>query len=301
MNLKTNSVIILALCLLLTSCVNKKKKESTAVGNQAIAAEGTWGGVVREADGRVVYRMVALNVKGFEMMSKSIGVQNEMLIDRGAVKLTGDSVIVGGATYCVSKDMLYNRSDTLVRLNKDTRLPMPVRQLYMIATADGATATLERYTQGGRQIAIFGFGGKTYRLKLNEQNTQVNEYTDGKNHLEMEIVDPAPEPETTPVFDNGKTKCEFRIASPTNNLYASKNAPQYDVLYFTGEEKNFVMLLAPQTKDCHILPQTEAWSKGAVYSDEKTKWKINGETAELFKFNTYLCLKYKIINAKHNL
>lgn len=280
MNLKSNLVIIIALCLFLTSCTDKKKSNQSNGQNGISVAEGTFAGIVHGTDGETVYKMVALNAKGFEMMSKSIGIDG-IAIDKGALKRSGDSTFIDNVAYCIDGNKLCNGTDTLVLLDKNKTLPLSLKQQYMIESKGNGTAVLERYTQDGETIAKLSFSGKNYLLKLNEQNSQINEYSDGKNHLEMEIIDPAPELETIPVFYNGKDKHEFKIASPVNYMYTSKDNVEYDVLYLNGDAENLAMLINRSITSCFILPQTTAWSKGAVYSKGKLSWKTNGTKAQL--------------------
>lgn len=284
MNLRSTLIITIALCLSLTSCADKKKQNQTISNgqNNTSIAEGTFAGIVHGADGETVYKMVALTAKSFEMMNKNIGTEG-ITIGKGTLKHSGDSTIIDNVAYCFDKNLLYNASDTLILLNKEKTLPLSVKQQYMIESKGNGTALLERYAQDGQEVAKFSFGGKNYLMKLNEQNSQVNEYSDGKNHLEMEIIDPAPEPETIPIFYNGKDKHEFKIASPTNYMYTSKENGEYDVVYINGDAENLVMLLNRDITNCLILPQTTAWSKGAIYSEGKLSWKTNGKMAQFTK------------------
>lgn len=282
-----------------TSCGNRNSKKNGAVDMHtfdiALDWEGTYAGLLPAADCPGLYRMVALDSARFEMMDKYLE-RDGIYITKGDLKWGVDSLFIDGIGYAVGEGMLINGRDTLLQINRLLRLPDRYKQVRMIENCKGGDqAVMERYLENGKNNVSFKFKGMTYNLAPNDAVTQVQEYTDGKYWLQLEILDPAPEPVTTPIFFDGRQQHEFTIVSPTSYLYLSMSSPAYDVTYFNGDDGSSVMLLGDVWSRCLLLPQTEAWAKGAEYGDGANTWRANNVKATLTKSDTSKVYYKKIV------
>ncbi len=287
MNLKMKSAALMMLCILATSCGKKSEKQELAAALNTPALsfnfEGTYTGVTRAADCPGIYVMLALDSARFEVMNKYLDRQG-IYIDKGTFNIYNDTLMIDNIPYRIGENILYNSTDTLYKLNEEKMLPTAIKQQILIENAkDNKEAVLQEYFSEDKRVAILNFLGKEYTLYSNDENTQEAEYTDGKNSLVMEIIDPAPTGPTTPIFSDGTNNYEFTITSPLNYIYTSTDAPFFDVVYCNDENSHFVMLLTDDIKECYILPQTTAWAKGAEYSNKDVTWISTHSKAEFTK------------------
>lgn len=262
------------------SCVPKKEKSTVRYTD--CFEEGTYGGILRTEENPGVFRMVAFDSMQYEVIDKFL-IQGIQFITHGGIELKGDLFFIGGIPYRFGRNMLFNETDTLFRLSEDTKLPTCFSREMMVENRKGGgVASLERFCENNEGVALFYFGGHVYKMKLDIDSSQITEYVDGENKLFMEVIDPAPEPVTTPVFYDGKQQYEFTITNPCHYLFSSAEGKDYDVTYFNGDSCNLVLLLSEGGTDFYLLPQTQAWAKGAEYSDGKTTWYAQGKKATLF-------------------
>lgn len=268
------------------SCVPKKEK--SIVRYTDCFEEGTYGGILRTEENSGVFRMVAFDSMQYEVIDKFL-IQGIQFITRDGIELKGDLFFIGGIPYRFGRNMLFNETDTLYRLSEETKLPTCFcREMMVENRKGGAGASLERFCENNNGKALFYFDGRVYKMNLNTDSSQITEYVDGENKLFMEVIDPAPEPVTTPVFTDGKRQYEFTITNPCHYLFSSKEGMDFDVTYFNGDSCNLVLLLCCEGTGFYLLPQTEAWAKGAEYSDGKTTWYAQGKKATLFMDNKEL-------------
>ncbi len=285
MNSKVNLISLVVVCLSIISCNNashtKNLKPDMHTSTISVNWEGTYVGLTKAADCPGIYVMLAVDTASYETMNKYIDRQG-IYIEKGKSKITNDSIKIGTASYRIGEDILFNSVDTLYKLNNNVNIPSAFTQKVLIENVKGGkTALLEEYIYNDKRTAKFSFLGNEYTLQLNDDNIQATEYTDGRNSLEMEIIDPAPEEVTTPIFSDGVNRYEFTIASPTNYIYTSADKSFFDVVYFNYDGKKSALLITNDIKKCYILPLSSTDSKRTKYSDKEISWIITHKEAEL--------------------
>lgn len=276
MNIRHQLIALLILTFLFSSCGKKNRNQQGSDSHTSALSvdwEGTYAGIIPAADCPGIYRMVALDSNHFETLDKYLE-REGIFISKGTFRIINDTLIVDGVAYHIGENLLTNSTDTLFRINEKKQLPVTLTEQVLVESVKGEAGTILRiYGESEKKMAELQFKGKTYLLSLNIENTQVNEYTDGENSLQMEVIDPAPEVPTIPVFTVGNKTHEFTIVSPSNYLFTSFEDSVCDVTYFNGEE-NYVLLLSAHK--FYLLPQTEVWSKGSVYSNGEVSWTATG-------------------------
>lgn len=283
MKMKLHFVVIMLSGIVMMSCGNKKENKLYQVdmhtSNISIDVDGTYAGIIPAADCPGIFRMVALGFDKYEMLNKYLE-RKGLFVDEGALKQVNDSILVDGVPYFVGEGMLFNSTDTLYKLNDEKNLPVLYKTQTMVENRPaGQHALLNIYNKNGKQVVKFAFKGKEYQLKPNVENIQVNEYVDGKNSLQMEIIDPAPEPVTTPVFTDGNKSYEFTLLSPLNFVYTTSEGKYFDAVYFNNGKTGSVFLLTDKYGECHILPQKGDHSDTTVYTDGNIIWTASGKKA----------------------
>lgn len=244
--------------------------------------KGTYSGILSNADGPDMFKMVAIDSALYQMMDRYLEEGTQTITYGNTGEISENKLQIGGVSYQIGKGILYTDTDTLFKINDKTKLPSVCKYTRMLENGSGGEyASLERFYENGNEVTFFYFADEVYKMHLDTTNSQIAEYVDGKNYLFMEIIDPAPALVTTPVFDNGKKLSEFTILTPSHYIFTSADGTEYDVTYFTGDTESMVLLLNSDRKKCFLLPQTEAWAKGADYSDGHVTWSTQGDKATL--------------------
>ncbi|QAR30997.1 hypothetical protein EQP59_06420 [Ornithobacterium rhinotracheale] len=77
----------------------------------------------------------------------------------------------------------------------------------------------------------------------------------------------------------------YTLISPLSYEYSAKGATDIKATYYSEGDKLFVKL--EQDGQATVLPQTQAWAKGAEYKDNTTTWTNKGDnTAEYVQGDT---------------
>ncbi len=241
--------------------------------------DGTYEGILPAADCPGIYMLLAIHGDQYELMEKYI-MRAGIFVTYGKIQNVSSCKLrldnEGDLTF--HGDTLLYRNVPLKRVSFQKELPDIYKSQFLKENQSGEDATVSLYEMGNQRYADFYFKDKEYKLKLNPQNNSEDEYIDKNCSLKILFEDEYASVFGIPVFNDGKNSYTFTALTPTNNIYISETKSHvpsfFDVIYYNDGMQAFVKLITSEIENCYTLPQTDASSKTADYSDGKIKWQL---------------------------
>lgn len=251
--------------------------------------DGTYEGVLPAADCPGIYVLLTVNGDKYELLEKYL-LHPETFVTYGKVESTdgGKGLHLDNRMELkVGDNGLFCQEAPLKRISSETALPELYTSVALKDYRTGEDAAVRFYEREEKKYADFSLGDKDYKLKLETRNDSVSEYRNGESCLKLLAGENTYSAQI--LFDCPDGVYSFARITPTYVTYTLTDSKGnadipvfYDALYYNEDTAACVKLITADPARCYTLPQTEASSKTAVYTDGKIEWNFgNHQNATL--------------------